>query len=251
MAGIRAFLVGAAKIAAALIMAAAVFVAGVATYSGYQERQRNRREAPFAEKKTWPTTTILGELPVEVATALRNGRVHYIVAVTKFSESLYQLDDEAFLSLQFSDRDGFKLWQKAIPQTAMASVNPSDGTGVSGFQWVGDEHVGIDDYERAVSVAVGWSGWSKRQPKLNPELLQRTPKAAPLVPGSGRLWESLANWRRLSVGQTQFDVRELLGEPTAINRYSSTYLVWRYGDVLGGGEVTFNPNVTGWHEPDR
>jgi outer membrane protein assembly factor BamE (lipoprotein component of BamABCDE complex) len=59
-------------------------------------------------------------------------------------------------------------------------------------------------------------------------------------------------WRKLKNGMTQSDVEGLLGSPTRIDNFD-LFVVWRYGDSMGG-DVQFDGRsgtVTSWHEPRR
>ena len=62
-------------------------------------------------------------------------------------------------------------------------------------------------------------------------------------------WRSPKSWRGLVYGMDEIDVREILGEPTQINR-GERLLEWQYGDGVGGGTVSFGgAGVARWRAP--
>lgn len=73
------------------------------------------------------------------------------------------------------------------------------------------------------------------------ELTGSQPKVVPLGEG----WQSLSNWRSLSEGMSQSEVRSLLGQPVRVDKVK--YLFWRYPRR---GEVVFSDGrVLQWQEP--
>ncbi len=63
-------------------------------------------------------------------------------------------------------------------------------------------------------------------------------------------WRELSNWRRLEVGMSMDDVRNLLGEPEKVN--VGPGLIFWYWQYPGGPSVHFDANskkADGWSEP--
>jgi len=70
-----------------------------------------------------------------------------------------------------------------------------------------------------------------------------------LIPKSDTLgWYNKKNWRKLTVGMTQKQVNEILGEPIKI--IQGKKILWYYPNIYGG-IVTFNDNgsLVNWNEP--
>lgn len=70
-----------------------------------------------------------------------------------------------------------------------------------------------------------------------------------LIPKNDTLgWYNKRNWRKLSVGMTQKQVHEILGEPIKI--IQGKKILWYYPNIYGG-IVTFsdNGNLVNWNEP--
>ena len=62
-------------------------------------------------------------------------------------------------------------------------------------------------------------------------------------------WKVKANWRALRTGMSQYDVRELLGEPDKVTAFSDKSTCWYY-DYPGGGRIEFEDGkVESWSEP--
>ena len=63
-------------------------------------------------------------------------------------------------------------------------------------------------------------------------------------------WKNRAQWRKLRIGMTMDQVRQILGEPPKVNVRSYS-IIWYYPSALGGN-VDFNTStrkVDGWSEP--
>ena len=69
-------------------------------------------------------------------------------------------------------------------------------------------------------------------------------------PVLGGGWKDFANWRKLKIGMTANQVRNLMGgEPTRIFRVAHME-IWSYGPSLEGGTITLDDGqVGGWTEP--
>jgi len=252
MAMLRAFLGGTAKIALALTLAATMLLLGVWGFVTWQSRAKAMSEAPLAVKKQWPTRSILANLPVDVATAWRNGQTYYQVTISDYSEERYSRDSSALLNLQFNDNDGFRLWEKRIKLDEMTTLTGADGNGAIGFSWAGDEFLTSEQYSRGTNLEVVWSGLNAKVP-LRGVAYGASDRLAPVLPKPPRpSWMTTSNWRGLTVGMPEEGVRKLLGEPTNVVRYGSALYNWRYGDIVSGGEVSFRgTTVVSWREPDR
>ena len=63
-------------------------------------------------------------------------------------------------------------------------------------------------------------------------------------------WKDKSNWRKLRLGMTKSQIREILGEPLKINANAVLGDTWYYPDVLGG-DIRFSTNgkVKSWSEP--
>lgn len=62
---------------------------------------------------------------------------------------------------------------------------------------------------------------------------------------------NLSNWRKIKVGMKDEDIRNILGEPKAITRYSRTFYVWQYESDIGTGYIRFDERgVFSWDEPN-
>ena len=74
-----------------------------------------------------------------------------------------------------------------------------------------------------------------------------TAQAPQIRPGDYR---SKANWRRLKLGMTKTQVKEILGDPPKQRANAVLGDYWYYPDVLGG-HVQFDTSgrVEGWDEP--
>jgi len=263
MGAVKGFLADSAKIAVALLGVAILLILGAVGVSSWQTHRKDLKEGPLGTKKQWESQKLISPITVDVATAWREGQTHYQLSVSKYSEDTHRLEPSASITMEFSDQDGFKLWDKEIPWAEMAGISGKDGTGTEGFVWSGNTNTNADDYARAARVGIAWRGL---EPKLAP--LQRarvapSPATKEAPPRADRVsddplpeptaapgWSVFANWRRLTFGQSPEAVKSFLGEPTNIMAYSSGFYAWRYGS--GGGEVTFvGGRVSRWVEPTR
>lgn len=68
------------------------------------------------------------------------------------------------------------------------------------------------------------------------------------APGSPSGWQNKKNWRRLSVGMRDGEVKQILGEPSKVIQGVKT--LWYYPNLYCG-HVTFDDkgNLIGWNEP--
>jgi len=251
MAKAMAFIKGAGKLAGALLLVALALSVCAWGYATWQARVRQEKEAPLAIKKQWETQQVLSVMPVDVATAWRNGRTYYQLTVSNYSEERFSLESNAALSLEFLDSDGFKLWEKHIPWDEMTRQTSRPDAGIEGFSWEGDEYTSADDYGRASRFDIVWRGLAPK-----PVVSATRPRPEQSLPEpserSATPWRTLANWRKLAVGQSEDRVRALLGEPTNVERYGQNLHQWRYGDIVDGGQVSFTDGVVArWREPGR
>lgn len=77
------------------------------------------------------------------------------------------------------------------------------------------------------------------------KLLKKTPASAQTVAGSSKS-RDVANWRRLRVGMSMDEVRELLGEPERIE--GGGVATWHWTDA---NVVFLSEKVAQWSEPRR
>ena len=85
-----------------------------------------------------------------------------------------------------------------------------------------------------MDILNGLSSVSSSQPSVTPNQLK---------------WEDRQNWRKLRSGMSKDEVRDLLGEPDNIDKYTF-YEDWLYG-VPPHGMVKFSSEekLDSWHEP--
>jgi hypothetical protein len=231
---------------ATLILGLAVW--GVLTV---REKSEEAANAPLATLKTWPRVAALSNTMCRLQTVWRTGNIYYQFEVQGYPPVLRQTrehENQAAFSINFLDKDGFRLFQHGLPLSAMAQVIGADGQ-ASGLLWKGDESMNVDLYRRAASWEISWSGFSPASaPEPAAPSAHSIPPPKPVSPARPR-WRDVSLWRGLNHGISQDDVKRILGEPEKVSDLGFQ-ITWYYGYPLGG-EVTFGKDgrLASWSEP--
>jgi hypothetical protein len=80
------------------------------------------------------------------------------------------------------------------------------------------------------------------------DLLKECSEARKLEDANKYGWQNKKNWRKLSVGMKENQVKGILGDPSKVIQGVKT--LWYYPNIYGG-YVTFDDNgrLVGWNEP--
>jgi hypothetical protein len=165
MEALKRFTVGALKIGVSLAVAVLLIAGAVWGVVEARDGARQRAEAPLALKKVWPRIAAepLGNVHCDIATVWREGKIYYRVQVDGYSPSIATAKETASktaaFTFVFSDKDGFKLFQKQVSLSQMISVVGSAGR-PSGLDWADSEYVDAESYRNAATVDLQWSGFS-------------------------------------------------------------------------------------------
>jgi hypothetical protein len=261
------------------------------------ERSEEAANAPLATLKVWPDVTVgalangmaedvngksyydVNGKPIQLKggqapqfhlqTIWRGGRVYYQLEVKGYPPSIReakQRGTQAAFSIVFLDKDGFKLFEHALPLADMADLIGADGQ-PSGMSWKGDESVVVDFYRRAANWELSWSSFptsTVTDPVAPPK--GSSPKgdwftrngldngnAQPLehkpAPAARPRWKDVSLWRGLGHGMSKGEVEKILGSPEKVNDLGFQ-VTWYYG-YPEGGKVDFDRDgkLESWSEP--
>ena len=111
-------------------------------------------------RKDWPPNSFLSGV-ANLKTAWRDGNLYYQLDIPEYSPSKFVVRDGAKITLEFSDSDGFKLFEQEVPYSALTQRLDPGGV-ISGLSWAGDQYLNPDLYKRAAVVALLWRGIEKR-----------------------------------------------------------------------------------------
>ena len=173
MHALKAFFLGALKIAVALVMAVVLLVAlGWGVYSVYQRREATRNAA-LADPRRWPEITIeaLDNATLSLTTMWRDDALHYQFRVGGYPASAEAARKRARsellatapqFTLTFLDEHGFKVFDHEVPLHKLTRMVDKTGKGV-GWEARDQTYTSPDTYRRAASWQVVWSlGSSER-----------------------------------------------------------------------------------------
>ncbi len=212
------FLLGTLKVG--LGISIACLLLGLAAIGYYQWQQRLESDAtrPLGTKKEWPELPFIADAKIHLATAWRDGMVYYQLDVRDYSTAAIDITAPAALILQFTDADGFKLFDQEVPLAAMTRSLGTDGEPI-GFSWIDNNFQSADGYRRSHNVQVLWRGFAKRRSKVvrsePPErvvLSRPSQQAQPGLPSPPKDLPNRNMWRQLTTEMTEAQVQELLGE---------------------------------------
>lgn len=269
-----------------VIVGAVLVLAGIGFAMYYQRKGEALEKAnlPLTKIKTWPPCEVITPWTALVTTKLEGNEVKFKVHfVAKEGSPPLNYGQASEFTMNFESADGFNVFTSSIPARELNRIldqTTAGDTRVIGYTWQGHSYCQADDYRRATSLSMLWSGVTlvRELPKLDLRPTPATPTPAqerknlenrrnlekgwlitedpenrpiPVTPKGDQKWRNLVNWRKLERGWTPEAVRLYLGEPTSI-RKASVLTFWTYGSLGTGryGEVAFDEKgVSGWQEP--
>ena len=260
------FLFVAGKAVVAVALAGILLSGAFWGYSAWAKNREAQKRLPLAVMKNWPGLTFVGNATGVVKTAWRDGRLYYQLDISDYPFGRFVEREGATLTLEFRDQDGFELFEEVVVFNAMTHM--LRGGEPSGLSWSDSRYRDPDPYSRVAMVRLIWHGFTEEKPAAlaAPPAKPRDSWPARAIPSDEWVdvpsepppslttdatasWRSPRSWRELVYGMDEIAVRELLGEPTKINR-GARLVDWQYGDVDGGGTVSFGgAGVAGWRAP--
>lgn len=158
----KSFFKSVAKGAAAVVLA--VLVLSVIGYgiSEFRDGARKREAAPLEEVKIW--TPALHEalgMKLRARTKVVDGLLHADLSFDGYppylaNPAMRLKNATRQLTVGFRDKDGFKLFEKAVAIHDFTTVVGQDGK-PAGLQYEFTQLVALDDYRRWASAQVGWN----------------------------------------------------------------------------------------------
>jgi hypothetical protein len=162
---VRAFLIGTAKIATAIvgsIIALSLIGWGIYAYKAHSEAEANE---PLEHQRVWPaiTAAALDKSSFSLATSWRDGRMYYRWALAGYPSAIAAAYEQSATSYKttpdftvvFLDENGFKLFEYKIPPDELVRIIGENGN-PSGFSARGDTFVSADQYRRAKAWDIVW-----------------------------------------------------------------------------------------------
>ncbi len=156
------FLMATLKIAVALIATALAIALGWWAVSAMQDAARQRDAKPFEEVKTWtPEMHESLGMKMHVRTKMVSGSLHGQVALQGAplyltTPGIREANLERYVSIEFHDSDGFKLFERQLKLRDFVSIIGPDSK-PTGFHHEFTTFLDLDTYKRWASVSVGWN----------------------------------------------------------------------------------------------
>jgi hypothetical protein len=245
MDGLRRFFFAVLKIGLGLAVAILSIALVVWSIVEWRNARQAAADAPLAETKTWPTISLepLDNATFVLATRWRDNSIQYRLDVDGYSARLAAGRENGRFTLRFFDDGGFAVFEHEIPIRTMTRTVNTEGE-PTGLSWTDSQYLSADDYRLAARLKITWSGF--------PQTTEKEPSTAtPVRPATSArpLWQDRARWRQLRVGMDEATVRQLLGEPTRVNRYGATLVSWHFGGVTDASVTFDRSGVSRWNEP--
>lgn len=129
-----------------------------------------RGPKPEPGKKTyvrdWPVQSVksLGDISLRLKTTWRDGKLHYILAVSPYSAQIQkererQLSGAQFI-INFFDTDGFELVSLPVKISEMTGVVDDAGK-TDSMRATGSSACSVETYEALGVCSIGWGGFQK------------------------------------------------------------------------------------------
>lgn len=173
---VRELFNGAFKIAIAMFLAVlALCVVGGLVWKAIDYRDKEAAKQYEVPKEWSVDLTKNLQLRLQAKTKLVDGKLFASVSVEGYPAFLSEpplaaQNSQGRFMLSFMDKDGFKLFEKDVPLSAMTKVIGPNGK-VGGLDYQFSEYAGGADYPNFAKLDVGWN--------FNVELPKIAPPAAP------------------------------------------------------------------------
>jgi len=280
MGAIKSFTVGVMRIAAIILLVivslAALGFGGASLWNNWTESQEAARNAPLEETTEWPPITLepLGDVELSLTTKWRDGRLLYQFNVDGYTPEIAAAKDagnaDSEWALRFLDEDGFETASVAVPVSGMTKSVIDQGK-YGGLSTNSNTLMSADEYRRAVTWSIAWSGFPEPKPPAPIAAVSMPPQApvaaaskprpsppvakprpsSPMVrsKSDGPKWRDIKQWRQLNRQMSKAQVTQLLGEPGRVVDTGGSVL-W-YWDYPSGGQVTFKADgsIRSYSEP--
>jgi len=260
---LKAFLVGALKIALALFLVVIALIGAIQGWNVYDESRRKSHDAPLAQPKAWPSKSVepLSGVQLSLVTIWRDGQLHYQFFADRYPKAVERARDarrdgssrDSKFTMSFLDANGFMVLSHDVPLNSMAKILDAKGQG-TGLQANSSALMTADQYRNAARWDITWNFPSEAEvaaptpaptPKPTPQPEIARPKPKVDVPK----WRNLSLWRQLNRQMSKAQVEQLLGQPTRVSE-GGALSFWYYGYPIGG-HVAFDRNgaIHSWQEP--
>lgn len=137
-------------------------IAILAIAFGVYYQYENSTDAPLATPKVWETRALaFKEGRASLRTVWREGRMSYQLRIDPFPPEVAAAvrsttSVQQHFTLEFLDRDGFRLLSHSIEARELSLVVGADGT-VTAIEARGDREMARDVYQRAERWDIRWS----------------------------------------------------------------------------------------------
>lgn len=158
----RDFLKGAFKIAVAMFLAViALSVAGGIVWKVFDYREKEAAKQYEAPKDWSVDLTKILQLRLQAKTKLVDGKLFASIKVDGYPAYLSEpplsiQNSQGRFMLAFTDKDGFKLFEKDVPLNEMTKIVGASGR-VSGLEYQFSQYSGVGDYINFAKLEVGWN----------------------------------------------------------------------------------------------
>lgn len=169
----RGFLLGAAKIATAIVISVVAISLIFWTFNSYQEKKEESELEQLSVAKFWPADEIFnGEITANVTTKYRESGVQIRFEIIGMSDSLNRAFERNNgtdqFTLVFGDADGFTVFSHVFPISQGVRIMGAPGK-ITGVQFSGIASAAAADYQSASSYEIQWNFLDPSQFRPAPE----------------------------------------------------------------------------------
>lgn len=153
---------GAFKIAVAMFLAVlALSVVGGIVWKAFDYREKEAAKQYEAPKDWSVDLTKNLQVQLRAKTKLVDGKLFMSIAVDGYPAYLSEpplsiRNSQGRFMLAFTDKDGFKLFEKDVPLIEMTKIIGANGK-VGGLDYQFSQYTGIGDYPNFAKLDVGWN----------------------------------------------------------------------------------------------